>query len=120
MANEEGVCVSASISVSCAFLGGSFSSVCLVLFRCISSCFILLYFILSLSLRSLFSSERQKDGEPGWLGRWGGTERNRRRRNCNYDISSKKRIYCSIKGRSEDKAVTVLSWTGEVFMNSCS
>ena len=77
MANEEGVCVSASISVSCAFLGGSFSSVCLVLFRCISSCFILLYFILSLSLRSLFSSERQKDGEPGWLGRWGGTERNR-------------------------------------------
>lgn len=40
--------------------------------------------------------------------------RNRGRRNCDQDISCEKRIYCSIKGRGEDKAVTVVAWTREV------
>jgi hypothetical protein len=37
--------------------------------------FILLYFILLLSLRSLFSSERQKGSGNGRKGRWEGVER---------------------------------------------
>lgn len=69
---------------------GSFPSVCFVLFWDISL-FYLIYFILLLSLRRLFSYERQK-AERIWMGvELGGPQRTRERGNHNRDILYEKK-----------------------------
>jgi hypothetical protein len=55
--------------------------------------FALAYFILLVFLRSLlFPNKSQKGRGSGWVGRWGGTGRSRRRGNHNQDIFYEKKI----------------------------
>lgn len=60
-------------------------------FSCVSNSNVLV-FVLSYFTIIIVSNERQKKGEPGWDGRWGGSWRSRRRRNHDQNIIYKKKV----------------------------